>query len=189
MKKLFLSVLMLSALTACKKETATTITATADNTAVTKASPTQNPAASLQEMTAAKVSELVKPKQNDTVYVTNFFATWCGPCMMEIPHFKEKMQELKGQPVKFTFVSLDNKADWPDAVKNFAEEENLTQNIVLLDASQLAPDYFTQNFQTWDGGSIPFTLITKGDQRKETVGSMTRETLDAQMNSFLATSR
>jgi hypothetical protein len=41
--------------------------------------------------------------------------------MKEIPHFKEKMEELKGKPVKFTFVSVDAKEDWNTAVSDFTD--------------------------------------------------------------------
>ena len=61
----------------------------------------------LVEMNSQQISEIITPKQNDTIYITNFFATWCGPCMHEIPFFKEKMEELNGEKVKFTFISVD----------------------------------------------------------------------------------
>ena len=105
--------------------------------------------------------------------------------MREIPHFKEKMTELKDQPVKFTFISLDDKSDWNDKVKAFGEQQQLSQNIVLLDGAQLTPDFFTKNFKTWQGESIPFTLIKKGDKADETVGSMSKEQLDSKLSAFL----
>ena len=43
----------------------------------------------LVEMNSQQISEIITPKQNDTIYITNFFATWCGPCMHEIPFFKD----------------------------------------------------------------------------------------------------
>ena len=49
----------------------------------------------------------------------------CPPCMREIPHFVEKMKELKGKPVKFTFVSVDAKEDWNTKVSDFADEYDL----------------------------------------------------------------
>jgi hypothetical protein len=52
--------------------------------------------------------------------------------MKEIPHFKEKMEELKGKPVKFTFVSVDAKEDWNTAVSDFADEYDIRKNVVFL---------------------------------------------------------
>lgn len=104
--------------------------------------------------------------------------------MIEIPHFKEKMEEMKSQPVKFTFVSLDSKKDWDTKVKNFAEEENLSNNIVLLDGAKLTPEFFPKNFKQWDGNAIPFTFMRKGDKTDETLGSMSKEMLTEKLNSF-----
>ena len=94
------------------------------------------------------------------------------------------MQELKSQPVKFTFISLDAKEDWPTKVKAFAEENNLSQNIVLVDGEKLTPAFFPANFKQWDGGSIPFTFMRKGDKTDETIGMMSKELLDEKINSF-----
>ena len=183
MKKLIFSTLILTALFSCKKNetpdqlTEETTTETVDSSAV-------NPANALPEVNQEQLKAMVAPQKNDTIYVTNFFATWCGPCMKEIPHFKEKMEELKGKPVKFTFVSVDAKEDWNTAVSDFADEYNIRKNVVLFDASMISPDYFTKITKTWDGGSIPFTVIKKGDKEIETVGMMSKEDLDAKLNSF-----
>ena len=105
--------------------------------------------------------------------------------MQEIPHFKKKMEELVDKPVKFTFVSLDNKSDWSNAVSDFADEYEIRKNIVLLDGNLLKQDFFKQNFQSWSGESIPFTLIRKGDKTDETIGSMTEEALNNKIKKFL----
>ncbi|MFN3271669.1 MAG: TlpA family protein disulfide reductase [Cloacibacterium caeni] len=183
MKKLIFSTLILTALFSCKKNeapnqlTEETTTETVDSAAVT-------PANALPEVNQEQLKAMVAPQKNDTIYVTNFFATWCGPCVKEIPHFKEKMEELKGKPVKFTFVSVDAKEDWNTAVSDFADEYDIRKNVVLFDASMIAPDYFTTITKTWDGSSIPFTVIKKGDKEIETVGMMSKEDLDAKLNSF-----
>ena len=140
---------------------------------------------SLKELSPEKISEVLKSNHSDTLYVTNFFATWCGPCMQEIPHFRKKMDELAGKPVKFTFVSLDNKTDWASKVSDFADEYELRNHIVLLDGNLLNTSFFKQNFKTWGGESIPFTLMTKGNESDETIGSMTEEALNEKIEKFL----
>jgi hypothetical protein len=94
------------------------------------------------------------------------------------------MLELKDQPVRFTFVSLDQKTDWPTDVKNFAEENGLTKNVILLDGTLLQPDFFSKNFKSWDGSGIPFTYMRKRDKTDEYMSMMTKEQLDAKINSF-----
>lgn len=190
MKKLFFSTLILAAIFSCKKnETAEHLAQENSNTekidSTTTKQTTETSVADMKVVNNTEITNLIAPKKNDTVYVTNFFATWCGPCMKEIPHFIEKMQQLKGKPVKFTFVSVDAKDDWNTAVSDFADEYELKKNIVLFDASAISPDFFTKITKTWDGGSIPFTVIKKGDKEVETVGMMSKEDLDAKLNSFL----
>ena len=175
MKKLSVSLLLLTALAACTKEKQVSnesVTESTDSTAVAA-----TPAVEIKEYTVAQVSDLVKPKQNDTIYVTNFWASWCGPCVHEIPYFKEKMEEMKGQPVKFTFVNLDEKEDWSTEVKSFAAEHGISANTVLLDGTTITGDFFTNNFKTWDGGAIPFTIIQKGNKSDETLGGISKEML------------
>ena len=190
MKKLFFSTLILAAIFSCKKNETAEHLAQENSTvekidSTTTKQTTETLVADMKVANTTEITNLIAPKKNDTVYVTNFFATWCGPCMKEIPHFIEKMQQLKGKPVKFTFVSVDAKDDWNTAVSDFADEYELKKNIVLFDASAISPDFFTKITKTWDGGSIPFTVIKKGDKEIETVGMMSKEDLDAKLNSFL----
>ncbi|MCJ7935987.1 MAG: TlpA family protein disulfide reductase [Chryseobacterium sp.] len=136
MKKIILSTLILTALYSCKKEGQKTDNTSTDSLAVTKNTPTEAGAYVPKELSPENVGQYLA-KNNDTLYVTNFFATWCGPCMREIPSFKNKIQELKGKPVKFTFVNLDDKSDWDGAVKNFVVENNLGDHVILLDGQKL----------------------------------------------------
>lgn len=175
--------------TSCKKENAVveSVNNVATDSIATDAPATNSTAAipfKKVEFSADDASKYLAKQNNDTLYVTNFFATWCGPCMIEIPHFKEKMEEMKSQPVKFTFVSIDAKADWDTKVKDFAEAENLSKNVVLLDGAQLNPEFFPKNFKQWDGNAIPFTFMRKGDKTDETLGSMSKEMLTEKLNSF-----
>lgn len=184
MKKFILSTSILAVLFSCKKNETADQLETKETPTVILDSTIATPTGNLSEITQQQLTALLAPKQNDTIYVTNFFATWCGPCMKEIPHFKEKMTELNGKAVKFTFVSVDAKEEWNMAVKDFAKENELEKHIVLFDASNISPKYFMMLTKTWDGGSIPFTVIKKGDKSDETVGMMSKEMLDAKLNSF-----
>ena len=44
---------------------------------------------------------------NDTTYLINFWATWCGPCVKEMPYFQELAEFYEGKPFKLILVSLD----------------------------------------------------------------------------------
>jgi len=185
MKKIILSTLILTALYSCKKESQKTENSdAADSIAVTENTNITEGAYVSKELSPENVGKYLS-KNNDTLYVTNFFATWCGPCMREIPHFKNKMEELKGKPVKFTFINLDDKSEWGSSVKKFAQENNLAAHIILLDGKKLDSTFFTTNFKQWDGGSIPFTYLRKGDKTDEYLGMMTEEVLNSKVEALL----
>lgn len=185
MKKIILSTLILAAVYSCKKEAAKTEdTSATDSVAVTQNTTNQTATYIPKELSPENVTKHLA-KNNDTLYVTNFFATWCGPCMKEIPSFKNKMEALKDKPVKFTFINLDDKADWDTAVKDFAIENNLGADVILLDGQKLDQNFFSNNFKQWDGGSIPFTFMRKGNQTDEYLGMMTEEALNSKIDAFL----
>ena len=105
-------------------------------------------------------------KKSDTTYVINFWATWCKPCVEELPYFLEQEKMLSSKPVKFYFISLDFKRDINTRLIPFLEKQNITSSVYLLDE----PDY---NFwidkvdSTW-GGAIPATLIYNHALNKRT---------------------
>ena len=185
MRKIILSTLVLVALSSCKKESQKTDenAVTTDSVSVSQNTEPASSALALKVLTTQQASDFLKTK-NDTLYVTNFFATWCGPCVREIPHFKAKMAEMKDQPVKFTFVSLDERAEWDKALPKFVAEHGLAPNVVMIDGAKLTPEFFPANFKEWDGGAIPFTFMRKGDQTDETLGMMSEEALTEKINSF-----
>ncbi|MBL7879344.1 MULTISPECIES: TlpA family protein disulfide reductase [Chryseobacterium] len=183
MKKIILSTLVVFSLASCKKESQKNEEGVATTDSTTVLNKTETAKVELKEISQQNLVENLS-KKNDTLYVTNFFATWCGPCMMEIPHFKKKIEELKGKPVKFTFVDILDKAAWKDKVPAFAKENNLENHIVLVDESKF-DDTFFGNFKTWKGNGIPFTHFRKGDKTEEVEGSMSEEMLNEKINSLL----
>lgn len=189
MKKLILSVAVFSLMAACKKETKVdelATTSTSDSVKIDDSASTEVAAVPFEknEWSQDETTKMLGKQNNDTLYVTNFFATWCGPCVKEIPHFKAKMVEMKDQPVKFTFVSLDERAEWDKALPKFVAEHDLAPNVVVIDGSKLTPEFFPANFKEWDGGAIPFTFMRKGDKTDETLGMMSEEALTEKINSF-----
>jgi peroxiredoxin len=63
------------------------------------------------------------------VVLLNFWATWCGPCKLEIPWFIDMQRELKDQGFTVIGVSMDDEG-W-DAVRPFVSEERMNYPVVL----------------------------------------------------------
>lgn len=97
---------------------------------------------------------LVSP--TDTIHLINFWATWCAPCVKELPVFDSLTQGRGLPPFKITLISLDFAKD-SLKLKNFILKKNLRHNVLLLDE----PDYnswIDAVDPTWEG-SIPATVM------------------------------
>jgi thiol-disulfide isomerase/thioredoxin len=101
---------------------------------------------------------------NDTTYVINFWATWCKPCVEELPFFEKAYRAFEDKPVKFIMVSLDFKKQIESKLIPFlAERPDMPETRVLLD--QDGNTWIPKVDPVWDG-AIPVTLFYKKDKRK-----------------------
>jgi thiol-disulfide isomerase/thioredoxin len=113
-----------------------------------------------------KFDELEKAlfKENDTLYVVNFWATWCAPCVKELPYFEAFSKENSNQKVKVILVSLDFEKQKDSKLIPFLKKKKITSDVVLL----LEKDYnnwLPKVDKNWSG-SIPATLLIKGNKRQ-----------------------
>jgi len=184
MKKLVLFSFVIFAFSSCKKNDEK-ITDEPENTTEEITSIPAEETSVYPVVSSNQLAEILKAKpDNDTLYITNFFATWCQPCMIEIPHFKEAMKEMEGEKVKFTFVDVDQKSDWETKVKAFGDENQLGDHIVLYDMANGPSDFMSKHTATWDGNAIPFTRISKGRMTNEMLGAMLKK---EDLDNFLET--
>ena len=121
-----------------------------------------------QEISKWKITDVEKyiSSKNSEVLVINFWATFCKPCVAEIPSFIEITDQYKSQNVQLLLVSLDLPSYYPSKIAAFAKKNAFTTNIVWLDETNA--DYFCPKMDTRWSGSIPATLIinTKNGYRK-----------------------
>ncbi|NLN32233.1 MAG: redoxin domain-containing protein, partial [Flavobacteriaceae bacterium] len=69
-------------------------------------------------------------KEDDVLYVVNFWATWCKPCIEELPDFMEVNEEFKDHPnFKLILVSMDSKKQLDTKVKKFIEKNKITADV------------------------------------------------------------
>ena len=115
-----------------------------------------------QDAQVVNASELLRiyKKNNDTTYVINFWATWCKPCVDELPEFLQLQKELTDKPIQFIFVSLDDAKHKDMRVIPFAEKNKMS-NVFILDDND-PNEWIPKISEEWTG-SIPATLITRNN--------------------------
>lgn len=111
----------------------------------------------------------------DSTYVVNFWATWCAPCIKELPHFEKLSAEHKSDKVAVLLVSLDFKSKLESNVIPFVKRKNLKNEVFLLNESN--PQEFIDRIDPSWSGSIPATLFIKEDKRKFVESEFTYEQL------------
>jgi thiol-disulfide isomerase/thioredoxin len=125
-------------------------------------------------------------QDNDTLYILNFWATWCRPCVAEMPHFDQVQQEMAGQKVKVVFLSLDFKSDVESRLVPFLKRKKLHSTVVFLDEPNLN-DWADAVSKEWSG-AIPATLFVRnqGGIRHFHEGDFTYESLISTINTLLS---
>ncbi|SDF18500.1 AhpC/TSA family protein [Ulvibacter litoralis] len=122
-------------------------------------------------------------RKDDTTYVVNFWATWCKPCIEELPAFEQLNETYADQKVKVILVSLDFPEKLTSQVIPFIEKNNIQSEVVLLDDTN-ANRWIPKVSETWSG-AIPATLIYKNNERKFYEQSFSFETLETEVKSIL----
>ncbi len=113
------------------------------------------------------------------ILVINCWATFCKPCVAEIPSFIKTVDKYKARHVKLLLVSLDLPSYYPAKIATFAKSHHFKTNIVWLDETNA--DYFCPKLDSSWSGSIPATLIinTKTGYRKFFEEEVTGEVFEA----------
>lgn len=121
-------------------------------------------------------------RDDETIYVVNFWATWCAPCVKEMPYFEQIASEYEPEELQVILVNLDMPAMWETKLLPFVKERNLKSQVVILDD----PDqnsWIPRVDADWSG-AIPATLIYQGDRRIFYEKAFTYEGLREALSTF-----
>ncbi|WP_344788255.1 TlpA disulfide reductase family protein [Postechiella marina] len=120
-------------------------------------------------------------KQDNKVYVVNFWATWCAPCIKELPYFE--MIKAKYTNVEVILVSLDFPHAYESKLKPFIAKHTLKSQVIALD-NEGASTWMSKVNKNWSG-SIPATIIYKNENSKFYEKSFNFMELEKEVKAFL----
>jgi len=130
--------------------------------------------------------EQLKPllhKNDAKVYVINFWATWCLPCVKELPAFEKLNIDFKDKNVEVILVSLDFLRKVESNLIPFIKDKNIKSKVLHFEDKN---DHFwiKDIAENWTG-SIPVTLIYSAKKRKFYEHSFHYEDLKKELQIFL----
>lgn len=101
--------------------------------------------------------DYLKDTKNDSVLIVNFWATWCAPCVKELPFFEKLPKTIAGKKVEVVLVSLDFKSQIQKRLIPFINKRKLKNKVVVLTDGN-ANSWINKVDSKWSG-AIPATLI------------------------------
>ena len=118
-----------------------------------------------QEVAVIKFPELKEKmsRESEIVYVFNFWATWCKPCVAELPYFEKLTATYNKDQLVVVLVSLDFASQLDRKVVPFVKEKQLKSEVVLLDAPNYN-EWIDKINPKWSG-AIPATVIIHGESK------------------------
>lgn len=113
------------------------------------------------------------------VLVVNFWATWCPPCLKEIPEFIRMQRKLGPQGLQFVGIA----ADQPEKVRQFAAKYQMNYPVLLGEMDVIEIARLAGN----RAGGLPFTVIVdrKGKWVRSESGVLDEQRLTALLQPLL----
>ncbi len=123
-------------------------------------------------------------KENDTLYIINFWATWCKPCVEELPCFENVTATHKNEKVKVLLVSNDMKKELNGRLTKFVSDKNLQSQVLFMNETN-PNDWLETVNKDWSG-AIPATWFVRGNKEFFHEGELTCEELEKMIREFLS---
>ncbi len=118
-----------------------------------------------QKAEVIKIGDLeeVIARKSDKITVINFWATWCAPCIKELPFF-EKLNATRND-VDINLISVDMDLD-PDPAKvyRFIDRKKLKSTVLILNEDN--PNEWIDKIEKSWSGAIPATLVVNSQNGK-----------------------
>lgn len=122
--------------------------------------PEQPVASLIKDIDINYLNEIIG-RNDDTLYVFNFWATWCKPCVEELPYFNQLKEQYPGQKLKVILISNDSRKMRESKLEEFIIKKNIQCEVAWMKVVN-ANLWIDQVDQNWSG-AIPATLLYKGN--------------------------
>lgn len=139
-----------------------------------------------QEIKKVKITDIEEYiKKSDHPIVVSFWATWCAPCVEEIPWLQSAVEKNKTGKVELVLVSLDFPNFYPKKIADVVKQKKFAGTLFWLDETNA--DYFCPKIDAkWDG-AIPATLLinNKTGYRKFFNRQLTERQVEPEISSLM----
>jgi len=105
--------------------------------------------------------KMMETEKSTDITIYNFWATWCAPCVKEMPYF-EKINHLEN--VKVIFISFDEASKIHDRVKPYLKRKNIQADVYLLDETDF--NKIIDKIEPSWSGAIPATILINNKTNK-----------------------
>jgi thiol-disulfide isomerase/thioredoxin len=129
-------------------------------------------AQSVQSMSFEKLQSRVL-ESKDAILILNFWATWCKPCIEELPAFEQINQKYSAEKIKVILINLDFNSKINSSVEPFVKNKKLQSEIIHI--TDTDPNLWINKIDSSWSGAIPATVIYNSQHQKIkfTEGQMT----------------
>ncbi len=141
----------------------------------------KSPGSDIEIISFTELQNLANRK-SDTVIVLNFWATWCRPCVQEMPYFESASQKYLNDKVRILYICL-NSVKEKTAVDSFVKAKQIRNPVLLLNAPN-PNDWIDKIDSSWSG-AIPATVFYRAGKKvlfKE--GGFTEEELNSKIQFY-----
>jgi thiol-disulfide isomerase/thioredoxin len=161
-KKLFYTLVIVSLLFSCKKE--------------------EEKITFVKSVTYKELKPLLE-KTDDKTYVVNFWATWCSPCVKELPVFEEIKKQYADKNVEVLLVSLDFPKQVEKRLLPFLNKNKIKSKVILL--NDVNEDFWIKDIDSTWSGALPATIIYNKNNKKFYEQSFDYQYLERELKPFL----
>ncbi len=121
--------------------------------------------------------------QSDTVFIIHFWATWCGPCVEEIPEIIKFNNAYINQKVKVILVSVDMRTKIKSALIPFLKKQDIEAKVIVISDPDMNR-WIPLIDKKWEG-TIPATLIFSKNQRQFYPHPFNFDELETEVKKFI----